>query len=75
MCCACGGGSTSIYATETPTTMGENYPVGIVIMGIEIIGWIMFYRSYKDSVRYAKYLINQAEEDLVFDSFRADVDF
>ena len=73
MCCSCGGGSTSIYATGT--TMGETYPLGIVIIGIEIIGWIMFYRSYKDSVGYAKYLIDEAEEDLVFDSFIADVEF
>ena len=73
MCCSCGGGSTSIYATTT--TMGETYPLGIVIIGIEIIGWIMFYRSYKDSVGYAKYLIDEAEEDLVFDSFIADVEF
>ena len=55
--------------------MGETYPLGIVIIGIEIIGWIMFYRSYKDSVGYAKYLIDEAEEDLVFDSFIADVEF
>ena len=73
MCCSCGGGSTSEYADNS--TLGQNWGLGVAIMGIEVLGWILFYAAYKDSIAYVQYLIDDAEGDLVFDNFSTEGDF
>ena len=35
---------------------------GVVMMSLEIAGWSMFYISYKDSLKYGKYLVQAGIE-------------
>ena len=73
MCCACGGGSTS--SSEASNSLGESYAYGIVMITLEMIGWIMFYIGYKGSINYARFLIDEQEGDLIFDNFSINADF
>ena len=69
MCCACGGGTTEI---------GDTFNLDLAWLGgfliaIELTGWILFYISFKGSLRYGNYLIESGEktDNRVFDQFSA----
>ena len=73
MCCACGGGSTS--SSEASNLLGENYAYGVIMITLEMIGWVMFYIGYRGSIKYARFLIDEQEGDLIFDNFSINTDF
>ena len=69
MCCACGGGSTEIADTFNLDLAW----LGGLLIAVELTGWILFYISFKGSIRYANYLIDSGEQtgNRVFDQFSA----
>ena len=40
-----------------------------------MIGWVMFYIGYRGSIKYARFLIDEQEGDLIFDNFSINTDF
>ena len=44
---------------------------GVVMVSMEIAGWVMFYIAYKDSLKYGEYLLQssiEAESDSLVDA-------
>ena len=81
MCCVCGGGSTggssssSSSSTETTVEVPWTYIVGATIVTLEIVGWVLFYIGYKDSIEYARYIIADQEEKAIVDNFSINDNF
>ena len=77
MCCKCGGGisdstsNSSSDSTQEPISLSirSSYPYAIVMITLEIIGWIMFYIGKRDSLKYAEFLIDKQERNEIVDNF------
>lgn len=46
------------------TSWIERIIAGVVMISLDISGWVMFYVAYKDSVKYAQYLIASGLKEL-----------
>ena len=77
MCCICGGGSTGSSSSSGITILGSTvgYALGAFLITIELTGWILFYLGYKDSLEYARYLIDEQEENVIVENFSINTDF
>ena len=75
MCCICGGGTTGGGSIETTTEVPWTYIVGGTIVTLEIVGWVLFYIGYIDSIEYARYIIADQEEKAILDNFSINDNF
>ena len=77
MCCTCGGGllwTTDIEEYCVDRRGQLTIKIGFFLATIEVVGQILFYASYKGSLKYAENLIEIGEESesSVFNQFNAD---